>query len=274
VVLIPFSKYQGSGNDFIIIDDRAALFACENSLLIRRLCNRRLGIGGDGLLLLQASNKTGFRIRIFNSDGHEVAMCGNGMRCFVHYLRSLGFRDNPYSIEAMHDIIVCYVKADKISVQIDRPHVLHWGVPLDVHGHSFEAFVVHTGVPHAVIFVEDLEDLDIETLGPAIRHDPLFAPEGVNVNFVNTGADGALRIRTYERGVEGETHACGTGAAAAALTAVQKIGISTPVRVVPLSGDYLEVDIRPLTSGGQQIEVSGGAVCIFSGHLSLEQFLS
>ena len=146
-------------------------------------------------------------------------------------------------------------------------------MPIDLEQGSFEAFVVHTGVPHAVIFVDDLEGVDINRLGPAIRHHPLFAPEGVNVNFVKMGSDGAFRVRTYERGVEAETYACGTGAAAVALTAHQKWNALSPVRVMPLSAECLEVYVSPLAAGGQKIELIGRAVCVFTGQLDLESVL-
>ena len=271
-MMISFSKYQAAGNDFIIIDDRAAAFPCEKKKSIQMLCHRRFGIGADGLLLLQASARGSCRIRIFNPDGCEVAMCGNGMRCFIDYLRSLGFREDRYLIETMHDMIQCRMKGGKIAVQLDKPYVLHWGVPIDLEDRSFEAFVVHTGVPHAVIFVDDLEGVDINRLGPAIRHHPLFAPDGVNVNFVKKGSDGAFRVRTYERGVEAETYACGTGAAAVALTAYQKWNAPSPVRVMPLSAECLEVYVRPVAMGGQELELIGRAACVFTGKVDLESF--
>jgi diaminopimelate epimerase len=128
LMYISFAKYHGSGNDFIIIDDRAGVFPIENDQLISKICHRRFGIGADGLLLLQTSACAGFRVRIVNSDGKEVGMCGNGMRCFVHYLHSLGFKEDVYRVETMHDIIECQIKGDNISVRLQKPYVINWDV--------------------------------------------------------------------------------------------------------------------------------------------------
>ncbi|MBM3207903.1 MAG: diaminopimelate epimerase [Chlamydiae bacterium] len=272
-MFISFSKYQGSGNDFVIIDDRATVFPCEKDEFIRKICHRRFGIGADGLLLLQTSACAGFKVRIFNSDGKEVSMCGNGLRCFVHYLNSLGFKEESYRIETMHDIIDCQIKGDKILVRLQKPYVMNWGVNLDVDDSVFEAYVVHTGVPHAVIFVDDLEQVNVEESGRRVRNHPLFAPEGVNVNFAKRGADGAFRVRTYERGVEGETYACGTGAAAVALAACQLWDVTSPVRIVPLSKESLEVRVEQAVSGGKLLDLIGGATAVFEGKFCLEQFL-
>lgn len=270
---ISFSKYQGSGNDFIIIDDRAGFFPIENDQLISKICHRRFGIGADGLLLLQTSACAGFRLRIFNSDGREVGMCGNGMRCFIHYLHGLGFKEDVYRVETTHDIIECQIKGDKISVRLQKPYVINWGVKLDLDNQPCEAYVVHTGVPHAVIFVEDIEKVEVERHGRFVRNHPLFGLEGVNVNFAKRGADGAFRVRTYERGVEGETYACGTGAAAVALAASQLWDVSSPVRIVPLSQESLEVHVEQALSGGKQLDLIGRAIAVFDGKFSFEQFL-
>ncbi|MCX6989590.1 MAG: diaminopimelate epimerase, partial [Chlamydiae bacterium] len=238
-MFLSFSKYQAAGNDFIIIDDRAGSFPAEKDQFIHNLCHRRFGIGADGLLLLQKSSIANFRIRIFNADGKEVAMCGNGMRCFVHYLGSLGFRGDPFVVETMHDTVYCHIKGDKISVKLDNPSVLYWGVELEADNQSLEAFVVHTGVPHAVIFVDDLDHVDVEGLGRKVRNHSLFAPHGVNVNFAKMGSDGSVHVRTYERGVEGETYSCGTGAAAVALTVSQKDNLLGSIRIIPFSKQFL-----------------------------------
>lgn len=272
-MFLSFSKYQGAGNDFIIIDDRAGFFPIENDLFIRNLCDRRFGIGADGLLLLQGSSCANFRMRIFNSDGKEVGMCGNGIRCFVHYLRSLGFREEQFLIETMHDTVTCQIKGDKISVKLEKPHVLHWGVQIENEEKNLEAFVVHTGVPHAVIFVEDLDAVDVEGLGRKIRNHTLFAPQGVNVNFAKLGPDGSVRVRTYERGVEGETLACGTGAAAVALTVSQKWDLPSPVRVLPLSKECLEIHVGQSSLGGKSLELVGSACCVFEGRIGITQFI-
>jgi diaminopimelate epimerase len=272
-MFLSFSKYQGAGNDFIIIDDRAGIFPIDNASFISKLCHRRFGVGADGLLLFQTSTYANYRARIFNSDGKEVGMCGNGMRCFVHYLHSLGFKEDTFLIETMHDSISGSIRGDKISIKLERPQVLHWGMHLEEEGHLWEAYVVHMGVPHAVIFTEDLDGLDVDRLGRKIRHHPSFAPEGVNVNFAKMGADGSVKVRTYERGVEGETLSCGTGAAAVALTAVQKWNVPSPVRISPLSKHCLEVYVGQTKLGEKELELVGGAECVFEGKFAVEQFM-
>lgn len=272
-MFLSFSKYQGAGNDFIIIDDRASYFPCENDKFISNLCHRRYGIGADGLLLMQVSSCANFRIRIFNADGKEVSMCGNGMRCFIHYLHSLGFREEQFLIETMHDTVLCHIRGDKISVKLNKPHVLHWGMEIEHEDKPLEAFVVHTGVPHAVVFVEDLDQLDVDSLGRKIRNHSLFAPHGVNVNFAKIGSDGSIRVRTYERGVEAETYSCGTGAAAVALTVSQKWNMPSPLRIMPFSKECLEVHVSQSNSGGKELELVGSASCVFEGRIPVEQFL-
>lgn len=272
-MFLSFSKYHGAGNDFILIDDRSGSFPCDNFHLISRLCDRRLGIGADGLLLLQTSNFADFRIRIFNSDGKEAGMCGNGMRCFIHYLRSLGFRDEQFQIETMHDTISCSIKGERISVKIEKPKVLHWGIEIQHNEDKYEAYVLNTGVPHAVIFVEDLDHVEVETLGRSIRNHEAFSPLGVNVNFAKLGADGSLRVRTYERGVEAETPSCGTGAAAVALTALQKWDMPSPVRIVPRSLDCLEVHVNQNSIGGKDLELIGTASYVFDGRIAIDNLL-
>ncbi len=264
---LSFSKYQGAGNDFILVDDRSASFPLTNAFLIQQLCHRRLGIGADGLILLQNSERASFRMRVFNSDGKEAAMCGNGIRCLVQYLRNLGFRDEMFWIETMHSTLPCWVHGEKVRVQLGKPDILHWGIPLA----EGEAFVVNTGVPHAVLFVEDLDQYPVVEIGRKIRFHPLFAPHGVNVNFTRMLPDGTLRMRTYERGVEEETLACGTGAAAVALVAEQKKLLASPIRVVSSARETLEISIAESKSGGKEIEMTAAAVHVFSGHVEIEQ---
>jgi len=272
-MFLSFSKYQAAGNDFIIIDDRAGSFPSEKDQFIHNLCHRRFGIGADGLLLLQTSSIASFRIRIFNSDGKEVAMCGNGMRCFVHYLGTLGFREQPFVVETMHETILCQIEGDKISIKLDKPIVFHWGIELQTDNQSLEVFVVHTGVPHAVIFVDDLDHVDVQGLGRKIRNHTLFAPHGVNVNFAKMGSDGSVHVRTYERGVEGETYSCGTGAAAVALTVSQKCNLLGPIRIIPFSKHFLEVHVSEASSGGKELELIGYAASVFEGRVAVDQFL-
>ena len=262
-----FSKYQAAGNDFILIDDRSACFPVTDRLLIQKLCSRHFGIGADGLILLQSSSSADFRMRIFNLDGLEAAMCGNGIRCLILYLKKNEIKQEDFLIETQKSILSCAYKEGKISIGLPNSPVLHWGVKLldDVIQH--ELFVVDTGVPHAVLFMQDLEKCEVERLGKWIRFHPLFAPEGVNVNFIEVVSD-AIHIRTYERGVEGETLSCGTGAAAAALVVLQKKALVEPVRVISKSGEVLEFVLKE-TLRGKEIEMTGSASFVFEGSVEI-----
>ena len=228
---LSFAKYHAGGNDFIVIDDRSLRFALEDRLLIHHLCHRRFGIGADGLILLQPSTMGDFRFRIFNADGSEAALCGNGLGCMIAYVHDLGFEQEAFSVETLKEVLSCAIQGSRVSIQLPDSRVLHWKVSIE----DLECYVVDTGVPHAVCFVSDLDEYPVETMGRYLRHHPLFAlHEGVNVNFVKVGSDGALRIRTYERGVEGETYSCGTGAAAAAFVAYKLGFVTSIVRVTNL----------------------------------------
>lgn len=264
---LSFFKYQGSGNDFILIDDRSQFFPTENQKAIRLLCSRHWGVGADGLILLQTSTLSQFRMRIFNSDGMEADFCGNGLRCLVLYLRNLGFREEILQIETQQAIISCCTRGEEIYVKLPSPKVLHWGIQIGVEV-PFEMYVVDTGVPHAVIFVEDLNDVQVKQIGSQIRFHPYFAPEGVNVNFVKIAVDGTVHIRTYERGVEDETLSCGTGSAAAALVAFQKGFVSNQVRVMTKSKESLEFTLSE-SSEGKQIEMQGKASFVFEGRMQV-----
>lgn len=241
-----FSKYHGGGNDFIIIDDRSLAFACSDMSLISSLCSRRFGIGADGLILLQPSNLADFRFRIFNADGSEAALCGNGLCCFIAYLRDLGFVKPIFHIETEKEILQCSFEGDRVSVKLPAPKILHWELYLEEEQDRF--FILDTGVPHAVCLVEELKEYPVDVVGRRIRFHPAFASiGGVNVNFVKVEGDDTIRIRTYEKGVEGETYSCGTGAAAAAIVANQ-LGLKTsPIRVIPRSGESFEFFLEDTT---------------------------
>lgn len=265
---ISFLKYQGSGNDFILIDDRSGFFPIEDQEAIRFLCSRHFGIGADGLILLQSSSLAHFRMRIFNADGLEADLCGNGLRCLVLYLKDLGFKEDSFQIETQNSIVSCSIQGETIRVELPPPQVLQWGLRIGEET-FYEVFVVNTGVPHAVVFVEDLQEYPVELIGKWIRSHSYFSPEGVNVNFVKLATDGTLHIRTYERGVEAETLSCGTGAAAAALVVCQKEKIPSFVRVMTRSGECLEFSITEL-SEGKKIEMQGKASFVFEGRIEVD----
>jgi diaminopimelate epimerase len=213
-----FWKYQGAGNDFVLLDCSKELPPSDLSCLAKQLCDRRCGVGADGLLLLLSSDKADFRMRIFNADGSEPSMCGNGIRCLAQYVFSRYPQRSEITIETAHAILPCRKHGEQIAVNLGAPSILHWQLQLE----GAELFVIHTGVPHAVMFVDNLDEVDVEKLGKQIRFHPFFSPEGANVNFASINSAGRLSLRTYERGIEGETLACGTGAAATAFVALKQ----------------------------------------------------
>jgi len=263
-----FAKYQGAGNDFILVDDRQGSFPWVDKQVVQALCARKLGIGADGLILLQTSQKADLRMRIFNSDGSEAAMCGNGIRCLALYAKKLGFLQDPLLIETLGRVLTCHVEGQEVVVSLSTSKVLYFPLHLqDVL--EEEVFVVDTGVPHAVVFVKDLSCFPVETLVKKIRLHPFFAPEGVNVNFIHVELDGSISIRTYERGVEGETLACGTGSAAAFFICIKKGLVPTTARVMPLSQEALTFSLVPSSTGEEEIFMKGKASLVFEGRVLL-----
>jgi diaminopimelate epimerase len=250
----PFSKYHGAGNDFILIDDRVSFFPVADKDQIRKLCDRRLGIGADGLILLQHSQKADFRMRLFNADGGEPGMCGNGIRCLVAFAHSLGIEKHIYHIETDHAVRACQRQQDKIAVSMGPVRVLHRGLELALEHEVVAMEVLHTGVPHAVIFVDDLDAVDVASKGREIRYHSHFS-EGVNVNFAMHTTEGHVRVRTYERGVEAETLACGTGAVAVAAA-------TNATAILTASGEMLEVRMD-----GEQAQLIGPAQLVFKGEI-------
>lgn len=256
---VPFAKYSGCGNDFIIIDNRSQIVEELPCRTIECLCHRQNGIGADGLILLENSQKSDFRMRIFNSDGSEAEMCGNGIRCLAHFIFELGLVDKEFSIETMHQqMLVCF---DGCQVRVEMPPVTDhkYFIPLSVEGQELTLHFLDTGVPHVVLFVEDISDDAHLTLAPHIRFHPHFQPKGTNVNFAKIHSDNSVEVRTYERGVEAETLACGTGAVAIALAAAKVHNLPSPVTIRTRSADLISV------SFDQGLSMAGPAVRTFEG---------
>lgn len=262
---IPFSKYSGSGNDFILIDNRNAIFP-KSQALIERLCKRRTGVGADGIILLEPSTRADFKMRIFNADGGEAEMCGNGMRCLLKFILASGFTKPEYLIETMHASVTLSHNNGTPCVAMPPPTRLQVDLKLTVQHKELTTHFIDTGVPHCILQVEDLEKEHWMAMAPHIRHHPHFAPQGANVNFIKLDSQGKLHIRTYERGVEDETLACGTGATAAALIASLIYRLLPPIQVIPRSKETLVINFA---KGFSNVTLSGPAVLIFQGELIL-----
>ena len=255
---LSFAKYHGAGNDFVIFDDRNLKFPLEDQKFIEHLCEHRLGVGADGVILLQPSEKADFRMRIFNADGKEAAQCGNGLRCLVDFIKQMGHPSQTLSIETQERIVPCSWNNNQISVDLGAYIWAHDNFPID----SFSLQLVDTGVPHAVAFVKDLALQDFTSIASKIRYHEAFAPQGANVNFAQMKS-GKIYTRTYERGVEEETLACGTGAAAVAVAAMKKYQLKNPICIVPASREELFVEVTP-----KKVLLKGRATFVFHGVIS------
>ncbi len=254
-----FYKYQGTGNDFIIIDNRLGIFDKNNARLVASLCDRRFGIGADGLILLEDHDTMDFKMVYFNSDGHQSSMCGNGGRCIVAFAKRLGLIDTKASFEA-----------------IDGPHYatidFNGTVSLNMKDVSgVENFPKHmfldTGSPHHVQMVHDINNLNVKNVGANIRYGDLYDDAGSNVNFVEK-FDTGFRIRTYERGVEDETLSCGTGATAVALAMFSSGASSEKEITLVTNGGDLKVRFTPYGEGFKEVWLIGPAEFVFKGEVT------
>ena len=238
---LKFAKIQGTGNDFIVINNLAGCFNrfcgdLREEEVVRRLCSRRTGVGADGLILIEDSQVANFKWRFFNSDGSTAEMCGNGMRCVARFAFEEGIAPEKMTVETEAGLVEAEVKGRNVRVRLAPPKDLK----LNLKAEGLTVHYIDTGVPHAVVFVERLKDVNVEDVGRKIRFSKLFAPKGANVNFVEVQLNRVL-VRTYERGIEGETLACGTGAVASALISSKVFGLKSPVEVEVSTGERLKV---------------------------------
>ena len=264
-----FTKWVGTGNDFILVDLRKKKKAFSRkhwASLAQKLCRRQEGIGADGLLILEHSPKTDFRMRIFNPDGTEAQMCGNGSRCAAAYVAHS--KNGNVQFETLAGLLEAEVKKDTVKVKLTKPFNIRTSIFLDLLGNRFELHTINTGVPHAVLFVEDLDRTDVHYIGREIRFHSYFQPVGTNVNFVKPEGKEEILIRTYERGVERETLSCGTGATASALIAAILKGFSSPVTVLTKGGDRLKIYFKKKGDAIENVYLEGKVACIFEGRVS------
>lgn len=264
---IPFWKMHGASNDFIVVDDRAQTFPAHDRRWLERIMSRRTGVGSEGVLLIQPSLRADFRMRFFNPDGGEVDMCGNGARCIARLAHEIGVAPADMTFDTEAGPVRAEILGDQVRLHLYEPKDFRMDQRIHVLGHAHPYHFVNSGVPHVVLEVDDLNHVDVQRLGSAIRYHADFAPKGTNVNFIQmTGAD-SLRVRTYERGVEAETLACGTGIVAAGILAARSGRVRTPVRVTPASGDVLEVNFTPTETGATNVTLYGPAAHVFRGEL-------
>jgi diaminopimelate epimerase len=274
---IAFEKMSGTGNDFVIIDNRTAgIPLAEQPDFARKICRRMFSVGADGLILIEESTKADFGWNFYNADGSVAEMCGNGSRCAARFAyRHEIVARKKMTIETLAGIVEAEICAedDVVRVNMTQPFDFKLDISLELGGEERAVAYVNTGVPHAVIFVQE-DDVPVKTWGRKVRFHELFEPKGTNANFVKLLPDGKLKVRTYERGVEGETMACGTGAVAAALLASILKGIDSPVEVVTSGGDVLTI-FFDLHDGpvAENIFLQGPTRLICTGNLTAEALL-
>ncbi len=273
---LPFTKMSGAGNDFIVIDHRRLLIPPgEQSELAQRICRRMFSVGADGLILLEDSAVADFSWRFYNADGSVAEMCGNGARCAARFAYVKGLAGARMSFETLAGIIEAEISSDdSVRLRMTAPFDFRTKLSVMLGGRERLLSFVNSGVPHAVLFVDAAEDVPLKEWGQIIRFHPLFQPAGTNVNFVKKIADNTILVRTYERGVEDETMACGTGAVASALFAALAGLVQSPVAIRTSGGDRLTIffDLQegPLADN---VFLQGPARIIYEGSLTAEALL-
>jgi diaminopimelate epimerase len=270
---IPFLKMTGAGNDFIVIDNRAQIVDADKGRDLARLaCRRKLSVGADGLILIEDDPEVDFKWRFYNADGSVAEMCGNGARCAARFAYLKGVARRPrMAFRTLAGIINAEMIEDRVKIQTTAPFGLERDIALDVEGKPFLLHFINTGVPHVVCFLEDVEKLkddDIFRWGRAIRFSSRFQPAGTNVNFVSVLDRHSVKIRTYERGVEAETLACGTGSIASALIGASRKILSSPVEVETRSGDKLTIHFTQQNSDHfPEVYLEGSAKVVYEAEL-------
>ena len=261
---------QGSGNDFILIDNRRGILKGKNLQNVAvTVCNRHYSVGADGLIVIIPSRKADFKWQFFNADGSEAEMCGNGSRCAARFAYIKKIAAKNMTFDTIAGPIYAEVKNERVTVQFTNAFGLRMNIAIPLEGGLRMGHFINTGVPHLVYFSKDIETEDVERIGRATRYHEIFKPAGTNVNFIQIMGPRKLRIRTYERGVEGETLACGTGSVAAALIAGSIGAVSSPVEITTKSGEKLTVSYERNAADFGDIRLDGEAQVICEGSLFL-----
>ncbi len=268
---LQFTKMNGAGNDFVLMDNRSGEISLTPEQ-IARICHRQRGVGADGLMLL-VDNESGdadWSWQFFNSDGSHADMCGNGARCFARYVQKTAGNRGAMTFKTGAGIIHAEFDGELVTVGLTPPKDLKLKIPVPLNSGEVETHFVNTGVEHAVIFVEDADAAMVSEVGHEVRFHQVFQPKGTNVNFVQILGDHSIRVRTYERGVEGETLACGTGVCASAIISSELMGMNQPLSVKVQGGDLLNVLFDKGEDGTySNIRLKGPADFCFSGVIGI-----
>jgi diaminopimelate epimerase len=265
---IDFYKMSGSGNDFIIVDNRDKIVD-ETDLpnFIAKACRRKMSVGADGFILVENTDTADFKWRFYNSDGSVAEMCGNGARCVARFAYLNGIAGPDMLFETQAGIVYAQVAGEGVKVKMTDPSDLRMDYSIKLKNNSLSISSVTTGVPHAVIIKDMIEDAEVVQTGREIRFHDMFAPAGANVNFVCHLKDNIIAMRTYERGVEDETLACGTGAVASAIIMARTMKVKSPVNVLTRSGGYLKIFYQENDGKYHDIYLEGDARIIYKAQL-------
>jgi diaminopimelate epimerase len=267
--MLRFTKMNGAGNDFVLLDNRAGNLALTPEQ-VARVCDRHRGVGADGVLLLErATNGADFRMRYYNADGGEAEMCGNGARCFARFADRTAGPLDKLSFETPAGVIGAQLVGELVTLQMSEPNNLRLGLEVAVSGDKIRASYIDSGVPHVVVPVAKIDEVDVRSLGAALRHHPIFAPRGANANFSEQRGARSIAIRTYERGVEDETLACGTGVVASALIFAANEHVPGPIAVLVRGGDTLQVDFSRDGDHFSNVTLTGPADFVFDGEIEI-----
>jgi diaminopimelate epimerase len=269
---IHFYKMSGCGNDFIIIDNRSPVVEeKELTAFIVGVCRRKMSAGADGIILIENSETVDFKWRFYNSDGSVADMCGNGARCVARFAYLNGITGPDMSFETLAGIVSASVsEAGLVRIKMTDPLNLKLDYPIHLSGGKFLISSVNTGVPHVVMVVDNLDEMPVKAMGKEIRFHPDFVPAGTNANFVSVQSDNMVAVRTYERGVEDETLACGTGCVASALITARKFGLASPVTLLTRSGGHLRIYFNPHQETYSDVYMEGDARLIYRAELCEE----
>ncbi len=266
-------KMSGSGNDFILIDHRRPLLDRNRmKKFAQKVCRRRISVGADGLIFIEPSEKADFKWQFYNADGSEAEMCGNGGRCAARFAYLKGIADSSLTFETLAGILSAQVDGKRVKLEMTKPFGLKLDEKMSIKGKRLTISRINTGVPHAVLFLENFEGVDVRGLGGAIRNHPHYALRGTNANFVAVKNRSRLWVRTYERGVEDETLACGTGAVASALVAAFKGLVKSPVSIKTSGGEILTVHFEIEAGDVRKVFFEGDVHIIYEGEMWEEAY--
>ena len=278
---IPFAKMSGTGNDFVIIDHRDPFITeADQSEFARIVCRRKFSVGADGLILIENSETSDFRWQFYNGDGSKAEMCGNGARCAARFAFEKNIASAAMRFETKAGEIEAFVKGEggeSVKIRLTAPEDLRLNIPMDIGRVEQTLHFINTGVPHTVVLVNEAGNVPVTDWGREIRFHEIFQPAGTNANFAQLVSNDTLMVRTYERGVEGETMACGTGAVASALVVALLEQARPPITVITSGGEQLTIHFSLKGEGNERqldlaagIFLEGPAHIIYEGQLGLD----